>query len=259
MIEVKKISGIHNYCNRWCERCSFTNRCEVAARQIGMKEDDNTSEKDVWDSVQTHLEEAFELLKDMLKEMEVGLESFEVSESLNIPDQTKAPNKKPAPNQDLQAINASAKEYGMKASQWFSEHTELLEGKELELNRLLEIGAKDIVREAHLIRDAITVIRWNMFLIGAKLNRAISNRYDDLFPDENTIQNDSNGSAKVALIAIEDSLAAWKIILNKIPELSDESLDLLANLSRIKRMSEEAFPDARKFKRPGFDDDLSTK
>lgn len=23
------ISGIHNYCNRWCERCKFTTRCAV--------------------------------------------------------------------------------------------------------------------------------------------------------------------------------------------------------------------------------------
>ncbi len=25
----EKISGIHNYCDRWCERCAFTSRCEV--------------------------------------------------------------------------------------------------------------------------------------------------------------------------------------------------------------------------------------
>lgn len=23
------ISGIHNYCERWCEKCSFTSRCAV--------------------------------------------------------------------------------------------------------------------------------------------------------------------------------------------------------------------------------------
>ncbi|MDB5210640.1 MAG: hypothetical protein JWQ30_1467, partial [Sediminibacterium sp.] len=23
------ISGIHNYCDRWCERCTFTNRCSI--------------------------------------------------------------------------------------------------------------------------------------------------------------------------------------------------------------------------------------
>ena len=25
------ISGIHNYCDRWCERCQFTSRCAVYA------------------------------------------------------------------------------------------------------------------------------------------------------------------------------------------------------------------------------------
>ena len=27
------ISGIHNYCDRWCERCEFTNRCSVFAEE----------------------------------------------------------------------------------------------------------------------------------------------------------------------------------------------------------------------------------
>jgi len=27
------ITGIHNYCDRWCERCSFTARCAVYAAE----------------------------------------------------------------------------------------------------------------------------------------------------------------------------------------------------------------------------------
>lgn len=29
MNESKFIPGIHNYCDRWCERCYFTSRCRV--------------------------------------------------------------------------------------------------------------------------------------------------------------------------------------------------------------------------------------
>ncbi|HVE57390.1 MAG TPA: hypothetical protein VNB22_11225 [Pyrinomonadaceae bacterium] len=32
----KFVSGIHNYCDRWCERCTFTARCRVAEAESGM-------------------------------------------------------------------------------------------------------------------------------------------------------------------------------------------------------------------------------
>lgn len=31
--EEKFISRIHNYCDRWCERCAFTSLCQVFARE----------------------------------------------------------------------------------------------------------------------------------------------------------------------------------------------------------------------------------
>ena len=37
------ISGIHNYCDRWCERCEFTARCRVFAAEQEMSEE----EKDI--------------------------------------------------------------------------------------------------------------------------------------------------------------------------------------------------------------------
>jgi len=36
---LKFISGIHNYCDRWCERCHFTERCEVYAAEEANPDD----------------------------------------------------------------------------------------------------------------------------------------------------------------------------------------------------------------------------
>jgi len=33
------ISGIYNYCDRWCERCAFTHRCRVYATQKQFEEE----------------------------------------------------------------------------------------------------------------------------------------------------------------------------------------------------------------------------
>jgi hypothetical protein len=65
--------------------------------------------------------------------------------------------------------------------------------------------------------------------------------------------SDADGSAKVALIGIDRSLAAWSEMLRQLPNEEDQILPLLAALSRLRRDIEATFPDARAFIRPGFD------
>ena len=67
-------------------------------------------------------------------------------------------------------------------------------------------------------------------------------------------RNDSDGSAKVALIAIERSIGAWTRLRAHLPDRADELLDLLVMLDRLRRATDAQFPAARAFKRPGFDD-----
>ena len=57
----ENISGIYNYCDRWCEKCSYTNRCLLFKREaerdikhILNDEDPNDPEvfaKDIADSI----------------------------------------------------------------------------------------------------------------------------------------------------------------------------------------------------------------
>ena len=71
---------------------------------------------------------------------------------------------------------------------------------------------------------------------------------------ENGYQKDSEGSAKIALIAIEKSMAAWIRMIGLMPSSEDTALDALSILSQIKQKGLEEFPKAMDFKRPGFDD-----
>jgi hypothetical protein len=64
---------------------------------------------------------------------------------------------------------------------------------------------------------------------------------------------DSDGSAKVALIAIDRSIAAWGQMREHFPQRRDDILDILVHLDRLRRKTETLFPDARAFVRPGFD------
>jgi hypothetical protein len=61
------------------------------------------------------------------------------------------------------------------------------------------------------------------------------------------------GSAKVALAAIDRSVAAWARLRERLDGETDAILDLLVRLERLRRATEREFPQARAFKRPGFD------
>jgi hypothetical protein len=64
---------------------------------------------------------------------------------------------------------------------------------------------------------------------------------------------DADGSAKVALIAMDRSIEAWTRIREHFEELEDATLDSLARLARLRDEAETRFPRARAFERPGFD------
>jgi len=44
------------------------------------------------------------------------------------------------------------------------------------------------------------------------------------------------------------------MMLQALPDQEDKILDILKILDRLRRMTEEEFPEARRFKRAGFDD-----
>ena len=75
-----------------------------------------------------------------------------------------------------------------------------------------------------------------------------------LFAEEHGFPKDSDGSAKIALIAIDRSIEAWIKLLQLLPDHEDAIIPLLAALQKIKKSGEAEFPDARKFVRPGFDE-----
>ena len=65
---------------------------------------------------------------------------------------------------------------------------------------------------------------------------------------------DSDGSAKVALIAIDRSISAWKLIYDLRLEAADSIQPLLFQLDKMRSETETEFPNARDFVRPGFDE-----
>jgi hypothetical protein len=104
------------------------------------------------------------------------------------------------------------------------------------------------------LADAVAVIHWYEHFICVKFMRAVGGLLDGPDEVEDEIQNDANGSAKIALIGVERSLAAWSVMYDLLGRNDDTIVDLLAQLSRVRALADEAFPRARDFIRPGFDE-----
>jgi len=109
------------------------------------------------------------------------------------------------------------------------------------------------VREATDLEDAVEVIRWYQHQIYVKLMRAVRGELREEQEILDEFPKDSDGSAKVALIGIDRSIAAWGEIRSHFPLFNKDIMDLLLHLERLRRKVEKVFPAAREFIRPGFD------
>ena len=97
-------------------------------------------------------------------------------------------------------------------------------------------------------------MQWYQHFISVKLQRAIGSRVHEAEEGDFGFPKDSEGSAKVALIAIDRSIAAWARLREHFEAgHGDAILDLLVQLERLRREAEREFPRARAFQRPGFD------
>ena len=91
-------------------------------------------------------------------------------------------------------------------------------------------------------------------MIPVKCRSALNYLSDRSFWDEYPIEERGyNGTAKVALICIQNSINAWQGILFWSKDDEAFILSLLEKLIQMKQILEEEFPDAYKFVRPGFD------
>jgi hypothetical protein len=245
------ISGIYNYCDRWCERCPFTSRCLVYAQEEQEKNDpaanDITNEA-FWKKLGEIFQQTNEMLYEMAKERGIDLDAMD---HVGTARQERR-HRKEAENH---ALARAAKAYADMVDQWVEAEKEVFAEKQQELNTMLEleIGGRQPQKVAASIGDAVEVIQWYQHQIYVKLMRALLPEDLELLDDDGKpFPKDSDGSAKVALIAMDRSIAAWGTLREHFPEKTDGILDLLVYLDRLRRQTERHFPNARSFVRPGF-------
>ena len=273
------ISGIYNYCDRWCERCSFSSRCFLYATEQADPDFDDPEVRDItnekfWTKLRSIFQSTAEMISEWAAEAGIDLESIDSGNDM-------AEHRREIEEIEQKELSQAASKYATSVEDWFR----------------AELTTQDIVHDDTTgksqsdemdltIRDAVDVIRWYQLFIAVKLMRALSggDRVDDEdFDDADELLSfdftspteeddedvdydaviarasrmDSNGSAKIALVAIDRSIAAWSALQISLPEKADTIKPFLIGLDRLRRSTELRFPRAHDFIRPGFDENLS--
>ena len=217
------IVGIFNYCDRWCEACAFTSRCRLFADRAEMEASLDPGLKAL---AQTRPIEAAQQpppwLAELLREMD---------EALLEPGDAGEPVERPLPAEHA-AIEERARGYCECVDRW------------------LQCRALALANDP---ADPRAVVLWFHTMIPAKVHRALHGLADDR-PEDPDWPPDHDGSAKVALLGIDRSHAAWLELVEEGVATDADAASCIADLVWLGEALERVFPKARAFVRPALDE-----
>ena len=229
------IPGISNYCHTRCDECAFTDRCltfrymredETRHQNRNMREQVHASFAHTGDLVKTWCESA-------------GIDFDAVREDARSEETARACARVDAVVES-DPIHQLAFTYTRSA-----------------FNLVSSLDALAPFHEwPPAVREALTTIGWYAGMVSAKVDRALHGSADSGDGcGSDPVQNDWNGSAKVARLAIAESQRAWDTLLLAGQAPADAPVRRTRELlDRIDRGLASRFPDAMDFVRPGFDE-----
>jgi hypothetical protein len=250
------IPGIYNYCDRWCERCPLSNRCLNYAMEKRDTDADpvarDMANEKFWHKLHETFRETIEMVQADAKERGIDLDDPTLQTEMAAQDRQE--RRLAAKNRPLAR---AAMGYLKATDGWFKSAKSIFHAKGLELDQLARLEVGDPGGEAAELQGLVEVIRWYQHFIYVKLCRAIESKASEELETDVELKSfpkDSNGSAKIALIAVDRSIAAWSTLRSILGESqSDDVLDLLVQLAALRSETDRLFPQARAFTRPGFD------
>jgi len=249
----KFISGIYNYCDRWCERCPQTSHCLNYAMAEEEFADPNTRDirnEAFWIKLSETFKATLELVKEMAASEGIDLDAIDPGEF----EEEHRTFQEAAKNHEISRV---ARAYADMVEKWLDGVRTFFVGVEETDQGFQSIPENRENPERFGLEEALEVIQWYQHQIYVKLARAISGQMEEESEiDDEPAQyaKDSDGSAKVALIGLDRSIAAWGIIGRRFPTFRSHDVPaILTHLERLRRNVEKVLPDARGFLRPGFD------
>ena len=244
------LSGIYNYCDRWCEKCPFTSRClnYTALQELG----------DGKDISGLSLNESFDIIKDIFDLTAELLEEFAEKEGIDLSeiDDEEYSIEEEVRRVEEHPLSVKAAQYFHLVYHWLNTRDKIVKSRFDEYLNLTEMGFDEDVqfKKAEELNEALEIIRWYYTFIRVKINSALNIKYfENLLDDPEHFDEQLNIAAKLALIGCSKSLEAWNLLYKILDEDEDELLKILAYLKNLSNEIRKEFPSAEAFKRPYFE------
>lgn len=232
-VNTDRIDFISSYCDSWCERCAYTARCSTfaSAAAIAMCGDVAEGlELAVGRPRPAQGERTLVVAQDWLFDAQDREMTAEERDEFHRREKERDVRIKATP------IITLAHACAMLSHRWLTARYEAMR-----------------VNADRVLREALEIALHDAFFVSVKLNRALDGRdRHEEDSDDHPVQNDWNGSAKVALISIDRSEAAWRVIAQATGD--DTPAAIAEQLHTLRRDVEATFPNAWSFIRPGFDE-----
>jgi hypothetical protein len=217
------IVGIFNYCDRWCEACTFTSRCRV-----------------------------FATLAEMEASFDPGLRALTRADGVGVGGPAGAAGHA-SPLRALADVSDLDIDGGFERRTLPDDLAGLAAAAERYRERVWAWLKADPGRLREPPEDPLAVVAWGHAMIGAKLAGAFALAELGL-PEDHDDASDSDGRVKAALLAIDRSHVAWLSLVESKVVPVEQGFMFIEDLVGLGRGLESRFPRARAFVRPGFDE-----
>jgi hypothetical protein len=231
------IPGVYNYCDRWCERCRFKARCVIAAMHVRLEEARARGE----DLTKVDL-------PDVAPEPDEGIERPWLNEAFNqrltdaeLRDIDRREDERHR-LMEADPLTLDAREYARIASRVATALEAELAGR----GDPVVLAALDAIG-----RQALGISTKTWRAVGGQIRGMPDERDLD---DDDGVQSDGNGSAKIARLMVAESRESWGVLM-QVGRATANGLPvtMVARLDRLDRALAARFPRAMHFVRPGFD------
>lgn len=243
----KYISGIYNYCDRWCERCPMTHRCFLYAQETRARKRQLETGKDTDDleivlqDVQNNLSEAMKMISE--KAGEEGIDLDEGMEEAQEEIQS---------DRDFCSHHPLHEKAFLLAKQSHA-FLEML-ASEIQLRQCEGSTEEELTQ----VQDCFEVLSWYHMQQAVKVDRCLRGLRHAAFtgnPDHTeAVVHDTNGSAKVAYLGLIRMLDAYTRIHEWNSSWNSQLMPLIHSVFEIMDAVDAHFPGHHTFKRPGFND-----
>lgn len=256
------IPGIYNYCDRWCERCNFTSKCLLFTNESKI-----TTHQILNDGEFPDLDKVFDFPSRDNEEDDYDFDNLEDDFEFGDDEEDEDPFFNDLPDfddgeyeeeTDQRISDLNENVLVALADEYFRSSNSLIKkvNEKYKLHSIIEENENDeFILQLY---ENFRIIEWYHMFIMVKIRRALSDKwsYDkEVDIDMKEIDAyDMNGTAKIAIIGIENSIKALNKLLDIATEFKNKITNILITAGRLLNETEIEFPGCKTFVRPGLDE-----